>query len=229
MPNPTYVPLLGTAGNVSFGGNLAVAGNETVGGTLAVTGNTTLSGTLTVNGQLITPVKNGADPAMSGVSAWNYDPETAGSGGLLVSGTLYLHKVIIDTAITANNIVIGVTVAGGTLTSGQNLCGIYDSNGNLLATSVDQTTAWGTNGGKACALTAPVALPAGTYYVAILSVGTTPITLAESPGFAVAYNNVQTAAMLRHSTNGTSLTALPATRTLSSNVSSTRSSWVGIS
>jgi hypothetical protein len=37
MPNPTYVPLLGTAGNVSFGGNLVV------------TGTTTLSGLLTLN------------------------------------------------------------------------------------------------------------------------------------------------------------------------------------
>lgn len=229
MRSPAYFPVIGTSGDVTLGGNLTVENSVTVANSLNVGGDTTITGSLTVGGSLIVPVPNVSPPAMSGVLAWNYDPEIAGSGGLLVSGTLYLHKLIVTTAITATNIVIGVTVAGGTLTAGQNLCGIYNASGTLIATSVDQTTAWGTSGGKACALTAPVALPAGTYYVAVLSVGTTPITMAESPGFSVAYNNVLTAAMLRHATNGTGLTALPASRTLSSNVSSTRSSWVGIS
>lgn len=229
MQSPAYLPVIGTTGNVALGGNLTVAGDSSVTGNSSVSGNQTVTGTLTVNGQLITVTPNGANPQMSGVSAWNYDPEVAGSGGLLVSGTLYLHKFIVNTAITANNVVIGVTVAGGTLTSGQNLCGLYDSTGTRVAVTVDQTTAWGTTGGKACALTAPVALAAGTYYAAILSVGTTPITVAESPGFSAAYNNVQTAAMLRHATNGTGQTSIPASRTLSSNVSSTRSTWIGIS
>lgn len=190
--------------------------------------NINYSGTLTGPSGIITPSPNDGNPQMSGVNAWNFDPEIANSGGLLVTTTIYLHKIIINTAVTATNIVVGVTTQGGTLTSGQNLCAIYNSSGTRLAITVDQTVAWGTSGGKACALTAPVALPAGTYYIGILSNGTTPITVAESPGFSQAYNNVQAASLLRHSTNGTG-TTLPASVTLASNVSSARSTWVGIS
>lgn len=226
-----------SAGGGGAGGDfttLTVSGNGTVGGTLGVTGNTTIGGTLAVTGTisqnnvLLTPTPNDGNPQMSGVNSWNFDPENASSTGLLVSGTVYLHKIILNTAVTATNIVIGVTTQGSVLTAGDNVCGIYSSAGTRLAVTVDQTAAWGSSGGKACALTAPLSLAAGTYYIGILSVGTTPITAAESSGFALAYNNVQTAAAFRHSTNGTGATSLPASITPASNVTSARSTWVGI-
>lgn len=160
-------------------------------------------------------------PSRHSLIEWNFDPCSAtGTNQVLTSGTIYLAKITPQVGGTISNIGLAVTVAGGTLTSGQNLAAIYDSSGNRIALTSDQTTAWGTTGFKSCALTASVSLTAGAdYYVAVLSVGTTPITLARGPASLFAPNAGLSNAALRFALNGTSQTSLPSTRTLSSNTS----------
>lgn len=167
-------------------------------------------------------------PAVQGLIAWNFDSEAASGTFAHASGTLYLHKIYVPVAATITNILLAVTTAGATLTAGQNLVGLYDSGGNRVAVSVDQAAAWVTTGSKVCALTAPYAAAAGTYYVGVLSVGTTPITVAASPGFRAAYEAGVSGASLRHGANATGQSAMPATVTLSANASTADSMWLGL-
>lgn len=239
MPNPTYVPLLGTAGNVSFGGNLAVAGNETVTGTLGVTGASTLgtvsatsvtaSGDVTASGF---PVTGPTGPSMQNLIAWNMDPEVCGSTSILASGTLYMHKVFIPRATTITNILAVITTPGAVLTAGQSFAGLYSQNGTtatLLSSSAAQDTSWNSAGTKTVALAVPQVVTAGFYYVGMFSTGTTPPTFTASPGFQNAYNAGLTVSAYRHASNVTGqTTALPASVTLASNVSTAVSVWVGL-
>lgn len=167
-------------------------------------------------------------PAAQSLLAWNFDSEVASGTFLHVSGTLYLHKIYVPVATTITNVLLAVTTAGGTLTAAQNLVGLYDSAGNRIAVSVDQSAAWASTGSKTCALTAPVAVAAGTYFVGVLSVGTTPITAATSPAFRSAYEAGVSGATLRHGANATGQTAMPATVTLASNGTTADSMWVGL-
>lgn len=168
-------------------------------------------------------------PAMQALTAWNFDSEIASSTFLHVSGTLYLHKIYIPVAATITNILLGVTTAGGTLTAGQNLVGLYDAAGTRVAVSVDQAAAWVSTGSKTCALTSTYAAAAGVFWVGVLSVGTTPITAATSPGFRAAYEAGVTGATLRHGANAAGQTSMPASVTLASNASTGDSMWVGLS
>lgn len=158
-------------------------------------------------------------PSGHGFIAWNFDPCSAtGTNQALTSGSIYLARITPQVAATISSIGLAVVVAGTSLTSSQNLAAIYDSSGNRVALTSDQTTAWGTTGFKTCSLTSSVSLTAGAdYYVAVLSVGSTPITLARGPASLFAPNAGLSAASLRFALNGTSQTSLPTTRTLSSN------------
>lgn len=173
-------------------------------------------------------------PAAHGLIEWNYDPiaTSSGSGQVATSQTLYLMKLIPVMGGTVNNIVVSVGTAGATLTSGQNLAGVYDSTGALIATTADQSTAWGTTGVKTMALTTSVKLKTGqTYFVALLSNGTTPASFVRGSATGVATPNaLLSAASYRFCTNGTGLTALPASLTLSSNsASGAQTYWVALS
>jgi hypothetical protein len=167
-------------------------------------------------------------PKIQQLLGWNYDSEIASGTFLHVSGTLYLHQIYIPVASTITNVLLGVTTAGGTLTAAQNLVGLYDAAGNRVAVSVDQAASWVSTGAKTCALTAPYAAAAGVYWVGVLSVGTTPITVACSPGFRSAYEAGVSGATLRHGGNAAAQTAMPATAVLASNASTSNSMWAGV-
>jgi hypothetical protein len=65
--------------------------------------------------------------------------------------------------------------------------------------------------------------------VALLSVGTTPITAAASAAFRAAYEAGTAGAALRHGSNLTAQTSIPASLAMASNASTTLSTWVGVS
>jgi hypothetical protein len=91
-----------------------------------------------------------------GIVAWNYPSYLVSVSGtaLATAGTIYLVRVpMFGASATVTNILCAVTTAGGTLTSAENFIGLYDNNANLIGTSADQTTAWGTTGFKTAALT----------------------------------------------------------------------------
>lgn len=177
---------------------------------------------------------NSALPTHHGLIEWNYDPiaTSSGSGQVATSGTLYLMKLIPSTGGTVNNVLVSVGTAGATLTSGQNLAGIYDKTGNLLKASADQTTAWGSTGIKTCALTGSVALTVGqVYYVALLSNGTTPASFVRGSATGVTTPNaLLTPSTYRFATNGTGQTGLPASLTLANNSGTgAQTYWVALS
>lgn len=173
-----------------------------------------------------TSARAGSNPADQLLLAWGYDSEHASSTNILTSGTVYLHKLWLPAGSTVNSLGWTITTAGATLTAGQSLMGLYSAAGTRLAVTADQSGNWTSTGFKNPAITAPLAITtSGYYYVAILSVGTTPPTGASSPGLQTTYNAGVTGANLRHAIGATAQTALPASITMSSNTSTNVSTW----
>lgn len=167
-----------------------------------------------------------------GFKAMPFAPELAGSGTVLASGTIYMVRIDITAAETLATHTINVSTAGSTLTAGQNLVGLYDAAGNRVAISADQTAAWATSGEKNAAYTVPYAAAAGTYYLAILSVGTTPVSLFRNIATATAaaaINHGLTAANARWTTGPTAQTTLPASIVMASRTLSGTGFWMGVS
>ena len=170
-------------------------------------------------------------PLRHGYAEWNYDPVIGGSGSAPTSGTIYVMKVSAQTGGTVSNIVATITsVAGVSLTSGQNFVGLYDSTGTRIAVTADQSSAWTSNGVKAMALTSSVTIRGGSdYYVALLCNGSTPPSFMRSGTNLSAPNANQSNALQRFSVNGTGI-SLPGSLTLSSNTSTNAITlWVALS
>lgn len=154
-----------------------------------------------------------------GFGATNFDPGISQAGTVLVSGTVYMIRIDLTTALTLTSVTIGVVTAGATLTAAQNLAGIYDAAGNRVAVSADQSASWVTNGEKIIPMVASYAAAAGTYYLALLSNGTTPISPLRGLSFAALtslINHGTTAATARWTSGPTAQTTLPATITMAS-------------
>lgn len=163
---------------------------------------------------------------------WNYDVNIAAQTSVLTSGTAYMSKVNVRSAITATNLNYIVSTAGTTLTSGQNFVGLYDSSGNRIAVSADLTTDWGSSGYKTTPFVTPASLSAGAYYAAWLTVGATGITVARASAMnSSALNAGLVAATARYTTGGTGftgLTSLPSPATMSNRTLGATSIWCAI-
>lgn len=165
-----------------------------------------------------------------GLLTWTHDPATLrNTGDDVVSGTVYLSKVkIVSNDTVVSNILYSVVTAGVGLTATQNLVGLYDSSGALLATSTDQTTNFGSVGLKTAAIT-PQTLSVGNYYVAILSnyVTTSP-QFATGAGGSTSPNAGLTVATARFLTGSTTQTTLPVSETLGSGAFVSGARWVAL-
>lgn len=170
-------------------------------------------------------------PSTNNMLGASFDPIQANANmTVMTAGVLFLVKVDLPYGGSVSAIDHALGVAGATLTGGQNLAGVYEYaiGGNLLGTSVDQTSAWTSVGQKSAALVTPTTtLNAGSaVYVAFLFNGTTSPQLrglAVSAGFV----NVKIPTLPRFATAGTGLTALPTTLpTLTASVIAT---WAGVS
>lgn len=231
---PYYV--LDQQGNVSFTGEVTlgklttatIPDTNTL--TLYTTDGTTLN-TIDPTGAIVPIANSGniAKPSSSGWQSWLYDPEAAVTGVIVATGVVYLHRFVVTQGFLASNIIATVTTQGSTLTASQSFVGLYNSSGTRIAISADQSVAWTTTGAKTMALTTPVWLVPGTYYIGLVSVGTTPPTFASAGGFQNAYNAGLTGAALRHGSQLTGQTTLPASVTLSSSVSTAVNTWAAIS
>lgn len=170
-------------------------------------------------------------PADQGLLTWTHDPATLRSASnATTSGTVYLSKVkIVNRATVVTNVLIGIEAAGATLTAGQSLVGLYNSSGTRLAVSADQSANWTSTGLKTIALTAPQTLAVGSYYVAILSVGTTPPQFAMGAGGSTNINAGLSTGAARFLTGPTAQTSLPASITLGSQTVSTGARWAALS
>lgn len=165
--------------------------------------------------------------AVQNFIAWNYDSESQNGGNSLTLGTVFLHKIYIPAGSTINNLGTNVTVAGNTLTYAR--AALFNGSGTQLGISVDQTTNWASTGFKVNATTAPIAIStAGFYYVALLNTGTTAATMSSTPGTSNAFNANTSGATLRHATGPTAQSSMPASITMSSNVSTGASIWCAV-
>ncbi|WP_327719877.1 hypothetical protein OG381_34380 [Streptomyces sp. NBC_00490] len=170
-------------------------------------------------------------PADHGLVAWTHDPATLRSASnATTSGTVYLCKVkVVNRSSVATNVIVGIEAAGVTLTAGQSFVGLYNSSGTLLSASADQSANWTSTGLKTIALSAPQTLAVGSYYVAILSVGTTPPQFAMGAGGATTVSAGLSTAASRFLTGPTAQTSLPASITLASQTVTSGARWAALS
>jgi hypothetical protein len=199
-----------------------------------------LQGQITGNGSGISSLgsrttalesRNTFVPADHGLITWTHDPATLrNTSNSITSGTVYLHKVkIAGQSATVSTVWLGIETAGATLTSNQCFVGLYDSSGNLLSASGDQSGNWTSVGQKSIALTTPQTLAVGYYYVAILANGTTPPQFSMGAGGNMSMSPGLTAATARFLTGPAAQTSLPASIALGSQTINSRAHWAALS
>lgn len=172
-------------------------------------------------------------PGDSGFVTWNFDESYAFANLTLTSGRAELQRVRLGRPATITGAAVSVGTAGLTLTSGQNLVALYDTSGNRLALSTDQTTNWGSGPGtKQAAFTATYAASTGDYFVGILSVGSTAVSLRRGdsttgPNGVLPATPLSAYRALRSS--ATNLTSLASTIDIAANYIATGNPiWVGL-
>ena len=144
---------------------------------------------------------------------------TAAAAGVMLLQGIVVSNIPSGGSLTLTNVIFYLVTAGTTLTSGQNLIGLYSQSGTLLAQTGDQTTNWTSSPGliKTAAFTSPYSANApGVYYIGILWNGTTAPTFKAAPSTSTSINVGATfsagtlAGGGRTMTYGTSQTSLPA-------------------
>lgn len=156
--------------------------------------------------------------------AWSYDPFIAESAAAPSAGVAYYWKVMVPETITFTNFHCSVVAAASSQAA--NVFGaVYDKTGTRRGVTANQATAFQSTGWKSWAFTADaggLSITGGEDEYAFLAFlvgtqGTTTGTLARhTPNSIAAALNGQLVAgtdPLRHFTNGSALTALPASFT----------------
>ncbi|KPV49030.1 hypothetical protein SE17_34900 [Kouleothrix aurantiaca] len=182
--------------------------------------------------QRATPQANVVVPAHHNFLGWLCDPVNVSGTTTPGAGTLQLARILIPQTIVVNTITLSISIAPTTCTSGQNFVGIYDQSGTRLGVSVDQSTAWATNGQKACAMASATTVPGGLdvfVWVAFLWNGTGSITLHRPTIISNIASIGLTGATMRMGTILTGQTSLPSSITPASITNSTNVPWIGIS
>lgn len=166
-------------------------------------------------------------PGDANLLTWAYDPSMATNSFAVLAGILYLIKVKLPVASTITDLLVGTATAGSGLTAGQNWAALYNSSGTRVGVTADQTTPWQTSANISMALTTPYAAAAGTYYVGLLSNGTTRPAFARGSGNPIV-NFGLGAGSNRYSTFGTAQTTAPTSITLVDAAAAAVAIWVGM-
>lgn len=168
----------------------------------------------------------------TGYKGWTFPAEqVSGTGIGTANGAVTLGRVKVPVAASVSGIALYIVNAGVTLTAGQNFAGIYNSAGTLVATTADLSTAWAGTGWMNHSLVGgPFNLAVGDYWIAVMSNATTRPNFGKNNNAlsGALYNGLLSAANYRFATNGTGTTALPATITPGSNVSSNLPLWLAL-
>jgi hypothetical protein len=149
----------------------------------------------------------------------------------MTAGVLYVARLFVPQERTLSTIWYSLATSGATLTAGQNLIGVYDATGALIAQTGDQSTNFAAAAGdKSAALTAPVTVPAGSYlHIGVLWNGTTSPQFRGINGTSFPNTALTAAAQSRYATGGTGQTALPSTLpTLTAINAANSAPWFGI-
>lgn len=160
---------------------------------------------------------------------WQFDLATNMVGSTITSGTVSWSKLWVRQDTTITSVAVSVATAGVALVAGQNFVGLYDAAGTLLGTTADQAANWASTGFKQVALTAPVAVTAAYYYVAVLSnAGTTPAFARGSALVSTIVNGNLTATDARFATGPAAQTTLPAAVVMGGRTLSGNALWSGL-
>ena len=166
-------------------------------------------------------------PQDHGLTHWTFSPATNMVGSTITSGTVSMSKLWVRQPVTIAQVGVGVTAAGVALVAGQNFLGLYDSAGNRLGVTADQSVPWATLGYKQAALGAPVPLTAGYYYVAVLTnAGTSPSFARGSALTSSIANANLTATDGAYTTGPVGQTTLPVSITMASRTLTGNTLWV---
>jgi hypothetical protein len=168
-------------------------------------------------------------PADAGLITWSYPPWAASSAGAGNSGTVYYMRVKVPAATTITGARLYQTAPGATLTANQCLVGLYDSAGNRVAISGDQSAAWasGSQVNKDAAFTSQYSAAAGYYWVAMLFVGTTGPSWSKGPPSGL-MNAGWPAAPFPALVSAGGQTSLPSSVTLSSLSTTVSAFWASL-
>lgn len=186
------------------------------------------NGVTTVDGTLDVPQRaiGMAHPREHGAIAWAYDPALVNNGSAGTAGTLYLVGLYVPRAVTATKLYWGIASAGVSPVAGQNWVSLFNSAGTKLA-DVGTDARITTTG--AFTETISAVLTPGQYWVGILvNAATMPQVYKAANTAASLVNFGLTGASLRFATNGTALTATPASITPGSNVSAQQAYWAAL-
>jgi len=165
-----------------------------------------------------------------GMISWQFDHATNMVASTITSGTISWSKLWIRQPVTITNVCVHIGTVGAALVAGQNFGALYDPAGNRLGVTADQTANWGTTGFKSMALTAPVAVTAGYFYVAILTnAGTSPSFARGSALVATIPNANLTATDARFATGPAGQTTMPVSVTMASRTLSGNALWAAVS
>jgi hypothetical protein len=163
-------------------------------------------------------------PADHGLIAWAFDPANTSGSFTNTAGTLYLTKMWVPTGTITNAWV--VTQTGGASTSAY--VALFDSGGTQRAITADAHTTLNATGNAAIPFTGTYSATAGYFYVGVLSVGGTINVARGSSVAGVPHNVGLSATNYRFAINGTGLSSMPSSVTLSSNTNSASAIWAGL-
>jgi len=167
-------------------------------------------------------------PYRHGLASWAFDPVSVVGGQTGTAGTLYLVSLWNDTATTLTKFFWGISTAGASPTAGQNFIGLYDNTGTRLANvNVDARV---TVANTMQTETINVAVSPNTQYWGAFLFNATTMPSVWRGGFISGQlvNANLGNSTARFATNGTGLTALPASITPSSNNTVMYTFWCAV-
>jgi hypothetical protein len=166
-------------------------------------------------------------PELHNLKSWNYDPTNATGAAAPTAGVVYLMKTLFHRSVQASTVRWQITNNASMPTN--TYFGIYDLAGNRLCVTADVSAMMTTTGTKSASMISPPVMPPKYYYIAFLigsyGGGGPQLSIAGVPD-GIANANLS-APDLRFASYSTGLSALPATITMASQVSTANQFWVG--
>lgn len=187
-------------------GSVAAGDDSRITGALPASG-----GTITGNLNVTTHALGQNFPAAHGLTAWAYDPALAVNSTEVSNGVLYLVRLNVAANASVTKVYWWAGNSGSGPVSGQNLIGLYGSDGTLLAsTNVD--SAISSAGLKTTTITSQSLVAGSFYWVGLLFNASVAPTLTRGSGWTgvdAAANIGLAASAYRFARNGSGRTALP--------------------
>jgi hypothetical protein len=164
----------------------------------------------------------------AGLRAATFDPRLPINATAPTAGVITLFEIFVPEGFVCSKLHVAIVSTAG-VTLANSFAGLYDDQGNRVAVSADQSSAWQSVGAKEITWVTPAELQGGRRYYVALLIG----SAATFPTFAragnVATTNAGVGAPFRSATTGSGLTALPASISLAGVSAALPALWAGLS